>query len=379
MDSVSDSDYKEVHRNCSSILSLNVCGLRSRLNCQEFVDYITQFDILLFVETKTDRQDHSYLTETFSKLNYSINISSRKYLSFQRSGGIAVAIKNNLMNRVEFLPTTSNCVTWFTLKPSLTGVYKELLIGTVYIPPEGTLYSSVDLFDDIESDIADLQRNGNRDVLLLGDFNAYTKTLTDFTDPNVFENDVVLGEQVWDYIEQCDMDSSKEFRMRVSQDKHKPNNYGYRLIELCKEFSLMILNGRVGTDANIGMCTSNGCTVVDYAIGSFSLFPMVQDFSVEPFDALLSDVHSPLVLTLSINGDVMNHFTPVESEISDFHPENLNAKATEKIRKWNTDKANEFQKKLAEHNIEDLNSMIDNGVSCSDVNKKTCSNSNRYC
>ena len=349
-----------------------MCGLRSRLNCPEFVNYITKFDILVFVETKTDKQDHSYLVDKFSDLNYFISIKSRKYLSYQRSGGIAVAVKKKCVDGVKFLTTTSNCATWFSLKQSLTGFDKELLVGAIYVPPEGTLYSSVDLFDEIESDLADLRSKEDRNVLLMGDFNAYTKSLADYIDSRQFDDDVVLDKQIWNLIEQSDLSNRSElFCTRVSQDKHRPNNFGYRLLELCKEFSIMILNGRAGSDANIGMCTSNGCTVVDYIIGSPSLFPMIQDFSIEPFDALLSDVHTPLVLTLKTGAyKKIKHSEFVVSKHSSAAKDSLKETVNVMIRKWQSDKADVFQQHLATYNIEELNEIIDSELSVNDANKQ---------
>ena len=50
---------------------------------------------------------------------------------------------------------------------------------------------------------------------------------------------------------------------RFSQDR-KINNYGHRLIELCRSFDIHICNGRVGKDAYIGKKTSKDASVVDY-------------------------------------------------------------------------------------------------------------------
>lgn len=77
-----------------------MCGLPNRVKNQEFVDYVHQFDFLLFVETKTDKQDHQFIEEIFKELGYRISIYSRKYLSYQRSGGIAVAIKESFVDHI---------------------------------------------------------------------------------------------------------------------------------------------------------------------------------------------------------------------------------------------------------------------------------------
>lgn len=62
---------------------------------------------------------------------------------------------------------------------------------------------------------------------------------------------------------------------RYSKDQSRPNNYGYRLLDICKNNYLYIYNGRIGRDSGIGMYTSSGRTVVDYIIGSPQLMSKV--------------------------------------------------------------------------------------------------------
>lgn len=161
-------------------------------------------------------------------------------------------------------------------------------------PPEGTVYSSVDLFDDVENILVDIQSRHDCYILLAGDFNAYTKNLKDFIDPSqtddvgpVRDFTAAFGEQLY------------SVKCKHTQDTHPPNNYGYRLIDLCKLLSLYFLNGRAGRNDGLGMCTNNGCSVVDHMIGSSFLLTKIKDFAVSPFDALLSDVHSSLTLSIA--------------------------------------------------------------------------------
>ena len=65
----SNSTSQEILKTLS-FLSLNVCGLRNRLKHEEFISYVTQFDIIVLLETKTDHQDRYHLEEAFSELGY---------------------------------------------------------------------------------------------------------------------------------------------------------------------------------------------------------------------------------------------------------------------------------------------------------------------
>ena len=56
---------------------------------------------------------------------------------------------------------------------------------------------------------------------------------------------------------------------RISQDKHTNNN-GFKLIEICINNDLFILNGRFGNDKTIGKLTFRRQSLIDYTICSFS-------------------------------------------------------------------------------------------------------------
>ena len=78
------------YRNCIKlkILSLNVCGLRSKLVIPDFVTHISQYDILCFTESKTNA------TDCMSTLipGYTLCLNNRK--GTRPSGGIAIGIRN---------------------------------------------------------------------------------------------------------------------------------------------------------------------------------------------------------------------------------------------------------------------------------------------
>ena len=364
-DYVADVDVNYSVTSCSelSFVSLNVCGLRSRLQCKEFVNYVQQFDVAVFLETKTDDQDSSFISDCFSSWGYDIKLFNRKCLSNRRSGGIGIAIRSKFSKHVESLPYSGGCVAWHLLKKSLTGYDKDCLIGGVYVPPEGSVYSNVELFDVIETELSSL-KDKHKDcyVLLLGDFNAYTKCMNDYIDMNQFSHSV-FSDVLYDMSE-----DNFQPRQRVSQDKQRPNNYGYRLLDLCKSMSVYIFNGRLGSDAHIGMCTCNGSTVVDYIIGSQYLMGNASQFKVDPFDALLSDVHCPLCLSLTLKScSVFNE--PSASTLS------LGQRCDSlKVKRWDNNKSEQFAERLANYNVDEIIRLFDSGnISVSEMNKQLSS------
>ena len=74
-------------------MSLNVNGLKNRIESPDFIEKNCENDIVCIQETKTDICDHSFLEESLNKINYAINLKSRKYYSNHRCGGLAIIVK----------------------------------------------------------------------------------------------------------------------------------------------------------------------------------------------------------------------------------------------------------------------------------------------
>ena len=80
---------------------------------------------------------------------------------------------------------------------------------------------------------------------------------------------------------------------RKSLDSHG-NIFGHRLIELCKNNNLVILNGRVGEDQDIGNFTTTRNSVVDYIIMSANSLKYLSNFELRKFAPLLPDINCPI-------------------------------------------------------------------------------------
>lgn len=61
------------------------------------------------------------------------------------------------------------------------------------------------------------------------------------------------------------------------------------------------MNGRAGSDCGVGKVTCKNASVVDYMLGSPSIYPHIVDFFVDDFDECLSDVHCAVHLILDTN------------------------------------------------------------------------------
>ena len=126
-------------------------------------------------------------------------------------------------------------------------------------------------------------------ICIAGDRNARTATSKDYLEVSDHENEYLCNEMS---LNSCDIQQSRNIVDKVV------NNYGNRLLTLCKTLEVFIVNGRLGEDANRGKLTCNNVSLVDYFICSPLIFPTVSNFEVLDFDPLLSDIHCAVTLTL---------------------------------------------------------------------------------
>ena len=74
------------------------------------------------------------------------------------------------------------------------------------------------------------------------------------------------------------------------------------MIKLCQHFYLKIVKGRFGSEkghGDLACVTTNGSSVVDYAIKSSSMMQYVSNFVVHSCDPCMADVHKPLQVMLT--------------------------------------------------------------------------------
>ena len=276
----------------------NVYGLSN-----DFLDhdicgkFLKTYDIILMCETWTDAEDHFEL-DGFHSFNYSRPIKHKD--AIRASGGLYIFIKNSIRKGIEIKHNREDIIAWIRLKKTFFGFEHDLYIANCYIVPEKSHLSHEDPFGLILDDITRLPDDCY--ILMAGDYNAHTNDESGIMRPICGRDVVNEQNDILDLFESEIVDIPDRFLSRSSLDKRPLNNHGKRLIELCKSTSLLILNGRVGDDVNVGNFTSfnHKCRgVLDYMIASPSLLRCITNFKVHsPFPE--SD-HSPLELCLRCN------------------------------------------------------------------------------
>ena len=154
----------------------------------------------------------------------------------------------------------------------------------IYIPPENSAYSKISMFDNMDEIITDLRiKYNNIDVCIMGDLNARTGNASDVLEMGQDEIELIDG-----YVP---LENINILENRVSFD-NTVNNYGTRLLTLCKSLYMFIVNGRIGKDAQVGRPACKNVSVVDYVICTTYMFSTIVNFEVDDFNHMLSDVHS---------------------------------------------------------------------------------------
>ncbi len=283
---------------------LNVCGLSSKLDCEEFIDKICEYDIISFCETKTDDIDKERLEEVFHGLGYIIYLQNRHNFTHWRSGGVMIAIKDSLSHQCKRLSTNNDNMVIVRLDKRLLRVDKHIIFIALYIPPYGTRYSNVDLFDALSDEVLNYSSDEYYH-LISGDLNAHTGVRPDIVtfdatlcDCLGIDEDTKSRLEITQTMETLGLPVS-----RASTDQQRDNgNYGEGLLQMCINNMLCIFNGRTGSDNGKGKATTTDGTLIDYVIGSPFILGLTPFFNVLDFDALFSDKHSIVEFEVSVKG-----------------------------------------------------------------------------
>lgn len=139
-----------------NFLSLNVCGLKSKLKCPGFIDLLNKYCIVGLQETKCDDLDF---------------VKNRKSITSRKSGGLALLVRKDISKYITIKETDSKLVLWFTLSKSLCYTENDIVCGIIYIPPEYSDFSVEDPFLEIQDDLNTFSRKFDT-ICLFGDFNS---------------------------------------------------------------------------------------------------------------------------------------------------------------------------------------------------------------
>ena len=148
--------------------------------------------------------------------------------------------------------------------------------------------NKTDYFQDLTDSLLKYSRHGN--IIIAGDLNARTAHSEIDQNTNMPWVDEISPQE-----NQLQIDS------RLSCDSII-NNYGKKLVTICREHNLVIANGRIPGDriGNYTCYANRGASVVDYFISDQDFFHRLKCLKIG--DPAFGSVHSPLTLTVDCSG-----------------------------------------------------------------------------
>jgi len=210
-------------------------------------------------------------------------------------GGLCVYVKHTICKYVKRIEESCSFSIILQIDKSLTKLETDTLAMFVYLPPNGSPFYDNKIYKNIfllEDELVSLMCNfENCNTLVMGDLNSRCGELSEC---------LTFDEHVDELNQYNEIFQSPVDETRRSCDK-TVNAQGRQLIELCKIYSLYILNGRFGHDKNIGNFTyvsGNGSSVIDYCLCSNEIIQIVKDFKIEERS---ESKHFPVSVHISCN------------------------------------------------------------------------------
>ena len=197
-------------------------------------------------------------------------------------------------------------------------------------------YYNEEIFEELDNDIHNFSKDGTP-ILVMGDFNGRTGLLRD-----IFEDDKPFF-------------PGPQKNSAFIDTPIRKNCHGNKIINFCKTFDFMILNGRTSGDP-FGNFThlnfNNGPSTIDYAICNERCFSSIANFLVLPMNEL-SD-HSKIVVVFK---DETNKKSVTEND-------NYAWKQRGTLFKWDKKRKRNFVNKLKNtvKEIGDIQHRIDAGL-----------------
>lgn len=214
-----------------------------------------------------------------------------------RLRGICIYVHEQLQRFIKEIKVKEDCeyVLWIEIEDIFPTINDSVLLGVVYIP------GNAEQFEGFEAEVKQ-KCSKYEHVILTGDFNSHTQTDTDFTQNDAFKDVFRIFNRLSIPL------------LRSNQDKSDKCQNGKKLIALCKQNNIRILNGRLFSDKGIGEPTfirsftnkeqqkTISKTVIDYVIakdGRLELFKSFKVRNVISEGNEFSDNHSALVFDLA--------------------------------------------------------------------------------
>ncbi|CAC5368663.1 unnamed protein product [Mytilus coruscus] len=168
----------------------NIEGLTSeKANDPHFQNIVSKLSIASFVETWIGNES----IQDISIPNFDlVHTSSRKKHKKARrySGGINIFAKGSISKGVKSLTNSRPDILWIKLDHMFFRTSRDVFVAVVYISPEYSSHNNNDIESIYSILLSEVEKYSSKgDIIIQGDFNAYTNTQLDFIE---FDNLIML-------------------------------------------------------------------------------------------------------------------------------------------------------------------------------------------
>ena len=282
-------------------MTWNVNGLKRKIGEYDFLHFISQFDIIFLSETWISKTENTNFDIDGYVYDYIPGNKTRRSRKGRFSGGISLYYKSELENYITVLEKHQCGIFWIKLSSVLFPFDEDVYLCNLYNPPNSSnVFKSfdIDIYDQLEAGI--IKYNALGKVFVSGDFNSRTSDSIDYI---LYDKYIDHNLQFFD---------PTDIPLRKSQDQITDYN-GLKLLDVCLSTGLLIANGRLHDDRNVGkytFCSQNGQSVVDYVLLNLLDFDCISYFDVLNFNEY-SD-HAPITVHLNLKPKNTKSETPSE-------------------------------------------------------------------
>jgi len=276
-----------------------------RLDQLRAVKGLLAHDVIVFTETKAPAICARAKKQLAIKGYTHYACTRQERSGGRRSGGVSIFIREHIAQRTREIARVRDPVgcesIWLRIQHAFPDTH-DLLLGACYCSPQtSTVYRNGDGSGLAGSDVPeavfgsiagtlDRLRQDNDHVMIAGDFNARFGRL----DERDLDSDIDTGAEVL-------------LRPRSSCDEGT-NAFGRRLVALCRECGLLVINGRVAGDqpaAHTFVSEELGRSTIDLFIASPGVFGHVRSMRVLSShlwgESLVLSDHCPVLLKLNLD------------------------------------------------------------------------------
>ena len=213
----------------------------------------------------------------------------------RKSGGFIILVRKEIENKFKIVKKSNNFV-WIELsKHLIKNVMENFLLVAVYVSDVSSTYYNEEIFEELNKDTLNFCKDSTP-VQVVGDFNGRTGLLKDIYEEN---GDFIPGPK--------GKTKFGDVPTRNNCDKTE-NSHGNKIINFCKTFDFIILNGRTEGDP-IGNFThlnvNNGPSTIDYALCNEKCNMLISNFLVLPMNEISDHSKIVTVFKYSCQGNLL--------------------------------------------------------------------------